>query len=920
MRNKLVKTALTLGLATLVTNVTIPEKVVQAADKTVYIAWTQSSPYYDFYTTQMQENFGRYKLVNSARTTNVCGRTLCANSFATTIDPSSTLLFRISGNSDTGDSTEFSEPKSPSNSSIKENAFICVNHPPKNTFTNKETYFYEGFVFNTTNPYVTINNEIQSINSNGYFKRDIPLFEGLNKITTDFTNHDGTPGELVTTIIKDTLGPSITVNPFSKSIITPTSIKNNQLKITGTAQDAYSVKDIKCNGYPKAISKIGPEVVSWANPIYLHQGTNDITCYATDSSGNRGEAFRGQTFYDSMPPRIMVEFSRYYNEMNETSIYNKDGAQKICTKDPNYVLKVNVKDPSKSSAEINGKLYPEVTNPLEYTTQWKENDNPVQVTATDEYSHSSTKTFDVILDRTPLTFTFDKPFKDSQGNIIVSGASYDNCGVSSYPQEIIVKIDEVKDIKINDFAGNLYEDHFKVIKNASGELEIITNLDVTPPIVESVNYDKDLRNISITFNEAVPYAEIDIGGSPQTVEYITNDKILIHPSQSDLVRNIKENSFIDITGKSQDDSDNIGDISYHIGAKTSLEQILSDAESGENTWRKVGSSNLSNDVAIIQENPYEGQFSYEMNLAGLEHGKSRAIDLPLTPGQRYNINDIHDIRGKLKVPSNQHENVRLYQFSNGGWYKLSLKLGKNQEDGWSSFVANNHKAKLEGAGQTGEISKLRLRFCNYDSFTYTKENNIEFDAIATATPIMIYSANQQTQENLDADFMEKYGSNARLFQDGKNKVVGFNANFSENYYSHWTDYNINFDLSKVDELYLGVINLNYAENSLDMRFYLGDSGGWLRYSKGLHSPIGAKYLAKYSYLRPEEITYTINMANGFKPQGTPKSTQDKDGILHYMESGNKFRFKIQKKYGMTPTRGDIYFKGFGVMDDFLIKE
>jgi len=243
-------------------------------------------------------------------------------------------------------------------------------------------------------------------------------------------------------------------------------------------------------------------------------------------------------------------------------------------------------------------------------------------------------------------------------------------------------------------------------------------------------------------------------------------------------------------------------------------------------------------------------------------------------------------------------------------------LKKTQTDGWSSFVANNHEAKLEGTGQTGEVSKLRLKFYNYDSFTYTKENNIEFDAIATANPIMIYDANQQTQEKLDADFTGKYGSNAMLFQDGNNKVVGFNANFSESYFSHWTDYNINFDLSKANELYIGVINPNYAEDSLGMRFYLGDSSGWLKYSGNLSSPISAKNLKNHSYLKPEEITYTVDMTDGFNVKGSPKTTLDKDGILHYMESGNKFRFRIQKRHDITPTRGDVYFKGIGVMDDF----
>jgi len=141
MKNKLAKTVLALGLTTLVANSTILEKSAYAVepskDRIIYASWSPTKA--DSYVIQMQENFGRYKLINSSRASDVCGVTICADAFSITANPSSALLFRIAGNYDSGLSSPFSAAKSPANSPVGERAFVATSKLPQ--FTNKKVIF-----------------------------------------------------------------------------------------------------------------------------------------------------------------------------------------------------------------------------------------------------------------------------------------------------------------------------------------------------------------------------------------------------------------------------------------------------------------------------------------------------------------------------------------------------------------------------------------------------------------------------------------------------------------------------------------------------------------------------------------------------------------------------------------------------------
>ena len=170
---------------------------------------------------------------------------------------------------------------------------ITIGMLSEREITNASEITLNGSYSDATVVSITVNG-VSATLTGGDYTASVPLAEGANTITVSATDSAGNHSELVQSITRDSLPPSLTVQTPSNGSIT------REVLVTGNTSDLNLLSSgVTINGNSTAVAQDG----SFAGAVLLPDGENEIEVVATDSAGNLNRVVRTVNV-DTAPPVI----------------------------------------------------------------------------------------------------------------------------------------------------------------------------------------------------------------------------------------------------------------------------------------------------------------------------------------------------------------------------------------------------------------------------------------------------------------------------------------------------------------------------------------------------------------------------------------------------------------------------------------
>ena len=253
---------------------------------------------------------------------------------------------------------------------------------------------------------VTVANTVTAVNGaatvNGTaWSYPVALAEGLNSFSVTAQKEFSAKAAVSVGISLDTVPPVLAVSAISDGSFTSTQVQN----VTGTVVDASQVS-VLVNNAPVALNG-----KTFAAPVTLNNGKNEITVVAADAAGNITSDVR--TVYFDISKPVVTVVSPMDNSFTNSAYLNVSG---LVDKTATVVV-------AGANAAVNA------------NNQWAggvslvPGSNTIEIVATDLYGNTSTVKRTVTLDTTNPVVAITSPSQDIATNkpgIVVAGTVSDN--------------------------------------------------------------------------------------------------------------------------------------------------------------------------------------------------------------------------------------------------------------------------------------------------------------------------------------------------------------------------------------------------------------------------------------------------------------------------------------------------------------
>ncbi len=232
---------------------------------------------------------------------------------------------------------------------------------------------------------VRVNNMDASILGAGIFTALVPLNYGENEIRITATDVNGNTGTHRFVIVRgelsqvDTIPPQIVIDsPLSRSA----QLTGDQLTIEGSVTDDSGIAEVRINNMQVMVSEAG----TFAVPVSLDLGDNEIRIIATDMSGHIGTELltvhRKDTPSDREGPEIDI--------LSPTRNIKRGVKSAIIVRAASIIVSGTVADPSGVAEVMINDTEARVTgNRFNKTIQLAYGNNRISVTATDRFNNSA---------------------------------------------------------------------------------------------------------------------------------------------------------------------------------------------------------------------------------------------------------------------------------------------------------------------------------------------------------------------------------------------------------------------------------------------------------------------------------------------------------------------------------------------------
>jgi RHS repeat-associated protein len=173
---------------------------------------------------------------------------------------------------------------------------LAVNSPADGLITRDTIVAVSGTVLDSTTVTVNVNGVSLSVGQGGAFSGTLALVEGHNSLVITATDVVGNVTSVPRTVIRDRIGPVLTVNGPAQGLITRDTI----IIVSVTATDSNAVT-VNVNGIQLTAGQNG----AFSGSIALIEGHNTLTITAVDAAGNQTPATR-TVIRDRIPPALIV--------------------------------------------------------------------------------------------------------------------------------------------------------------------------------------------------------------------------------------------------------------------------------------------------------------------------------------------------------------------------------------------------------------------------------------------------------------------------------------------------------------------------------------------------------------------------------------------------------------------------------------
>ena len=185
---------------------------------------------------------------------------------------------------------------------------LTIAQPNENAYLNTATLTVLGTVQDQTTTTVTVNGVAATISGNNY-SANIPINEGNNTIISLATDAAGNSTSLTRHIIRDTVGPIISITQPVAGLITNAT----QITVSGTYND-QSQTAVTVNG--QVVTVTGN---SFSTVVNLVEGSNAINISAVDVLGNTSQVSKN-VIRDTGNPLISLRQPAEYSYINTAQI------------------------------------------------------------------------------------------------------------------------------------------------------------------------------------------------------------------------------------------------------------------------------------------------------------------------------------------------------------------------------------------------------------------------------------------------------------------------------------------------------------------------------------------------------------------------------------------------------------------------
>jgi RHS repeat-associated protein len=173
---------------------------------------------------------------------------------------------------------------------------LTVNAPTDGFITRDTIVTVSGTVTDSTAVTVNVNGIPLIVGQGGAFSGSLALVEGHNSLVITATDVVGNATSVPRTVIRDRIGPVLTVNGPAQGLITRDTI----IVVSVTATDSNAVT-VNVNGIQLTAGQNG----AFSGSIALIEGHNTLTITAVDAAGNQTAATR-TVIRDRIPPALIV--------------------------------------------------------------------------------------------------------------------------------------------------------------------------------------------------------------------------------------------------------------------------------------------------------------------------------------------------------------------------------------------------------------------------------------------------------------------------------------------------------------------------------------------------------------------------------------------------------------------------------------
>ncbi|MDD4756057.1 MAG: stalk domain-containing protein, partial [Prolixibacteraceae bacterium] len=177
----------------------------------------------------------------------------------------------------------------------EKNASVTLNISPVESETTQTEIEIIGQTDKTNR--ITINSEVASVKSDGFFSKFVPLEEGMNMIQIVATSDNGKETQRIVKVRCDTT-VDFTIDPL------PDVVEDRQCALSGTLEKAATITVQGQN--------LEVQDGKWKTILSLDFGKNNVTIEANDELGNKAKKDVEVTVYRKMEVKLTIGSTKMY--------------------------------------------------------------------------------------------------------------------------------------------------------------------------------------------------------------------------------------------------------------------------------------------------------------------------------------------------------------------------------------------------------------------------------------------------------------------------------------------------------------------------------------------------------------------------------------------------------------------------------